>query len=272
VTPLILFLAAQAASAPAAPAAVPPQLKACADEARANPELAIARATDWRVRGGGLDARFCLGLAYAAAERWPSAATVFEQAALEAEALKDGRRSDFWVQSGNASLAAGDAAKARKAFDAALAAGMLAPELMGEVHFDRARAAVALNDLVAARADIDQGLKLVPADPFGWYLSAALARRENNLKRAQDDIARAVAAAPGDAAILVEAGNIAGLSGEVDAAQALFQRAVRAEPNSPAAKAAQAALSGEAAPAPAASAAAATPAPAKPAPRPAEGR
>jgi tetratricopeptide (TPR) repeat protein len=241
VTPFFLLLAAQAAAVPAAPPASP-QLRACTALARNAPESAIAQASDWRGKGGGLDARFCLGLAYAAAERWPSAATAFEQAALEAESARDGRRSDFWVQSGNAWLAAGDALKARKAFDAALAVNLLSPELKGEVHFDRARAAVATGDIKSARADIDEGLKLVPEDPFGWYLSAALARRENDLKRAQDDIVRAVAGAPNDAAILVEAGNIAGLSGEVEAAQGLFLRAARAEPNSPAGKAAQAAL------------------------------
>ena len=229
-TPFFLLLAAQAAAVPAAPAAPTAQLKACSDLARSAPEQAIAQATDWRGKGGGLDARFCLGLAYAAAERWPSAATAFEQAALEAESARDGRRSDFWVQSGNAWLAAGDAVKARKAFDAALAVNLLTPELKGEVHFDRARAAVASGDIKSARADIDEGLKLVPADPFGWYLSAALARRENNLKRAQDDIARAVAGAPTDAAILVEAGNIAGLSGEVEAAQAALAQNETAPP------------------------------------------
>jgi Tfp pilus assembly protein PilF len=82
----------------------------------------------------------------------------------------------------------------------------------------------------------------VPADPFGWYLSAALAQRENNLARARSDIAKAVEKAPDEPDILVLAGNIAGLNGELEAARGFFQRAVKASPQSAAGKAAAAAL------------------------------
>jgi tetratricopeptide (TPR) repeat protein len=238
VTPLLLALAA----AQAAPADAEARLKACTEQARTAPARAVETAGEWRAKGGGLEARLCLGLAYAGVERWPEAATAFEQGAQAAEAARDGRRADLWAHSGNAWLAGGEAAKARAAFDAALAAGLLAAELRGEVHLDRARALVALGDLAAARADIDKGLELVAADPFGWYLSAALARRERNLRRAQDDIAKAVSLAPGDAPILLEAGNIAALSGELDAAKGLYARAARAAPDSEAGRAAETAL------------------------------
>ena len=171
---------------------------------------------------------------------------------MEAEAAKDPGAADFWTQSGNSWLAAGDHAKARKAFDAALAIPSLAAELRGEVHLDRARAAVAAGDLLSARADIDQGLKLVPADPFAWYLSSALALREERVSRAKEDIAKAVSLAPDDADILLQAGTVAGVTGEVVAAQSFYQRAARLAPNSPAGKAAQTALAanggGQAAP------------------------
>lgn len=170
----------------------------CAALLKDDPAKAVDRIGEWRLRGGGLQARACLGLAYAAQERWAPAATAFEQAALEAETAKDPRRADYWVQSGNAWLAANDGAKARKAFDSALATTLLTPELRGEVHLDRARAAVALGDVAAARPDIDKGLELVPADPFAWYLSAALAHREGNNARARADIAKALQLAPDD--------------------------------------------------------------------------
>jgi tetratricopeptide (TPR) repeat protein len=82
----------------------------------------------------------------------------------------------------------------------------------------------------------------VPKDAFGWYLSAALARKQADLDLARQHIARAVSLAPDDPAILLEAGNIAGVSGEKDAALGLYARAVRAAPNSDAGKAAKAAL------------------------------
>ncbi len=242
---LLLALAAQGAPADLDPEA---RYRSCTALIKRSAESAVATADQWRLQGGGLPARQCLGLAYVALERWPAAATAFEQAAAAAENARDARAADFWVQAGNAWLAAGDAAKARTALNSALAATTLAPELRGEAHLDRARAAVALDDLAAARADIDKGLELVPADPFAWYLSAALARRQNDLPRAQEHIAKAVSLAPDDAAILLEAGNIAGVSGDTDAAAGLYQRAASAAPNSEAGQAASAAL-GEPAPA-----------------------
>jgi len=106
------------------------------------------------------------------------------------------------------------------------------------------------SDLPGARIDIDKALALVPADPFGWYLSAALARREGKLERAKTDIAKAVELGGDDAAVLLEAGNIAGVAGDVDAAKGLYARAIRAAPESEAAKSAQAALTANAAPQP----------------------
>jgi tetratricopeptide (TPR) repeat protein len=236
---LLLVLAAQAAPVPDANEA---RFAQCAALAKSNPDQAVQSAGDWLVKGGGLFARQCLGLAYVGLERWAPAAAVYEQAAREAETKQDPRRADLWVQSGNASLAADDAAKARVAFDAALASAQLTPELRGEVHLDRARAGVALGDLAGARADIDKGLELVPSDPFGWYLSSALAIREEKIERAQHDIGKAVALAPNDADVLLQAGTVAGVSGEVEAARTFYARAAEAGPTSDAGKAAAAAL------------------------------
>jgi tetratricopeptide (TPR) repeat protein len=249
VIPLLLALAAQAAPAPEP---VEARFRACTDLVRTAPERALGVAGDWQGEGGGLHARQCLGLAYAALERWPAAAAAFEQAAREAQAASDPAGADFWVQAGNAWLAGGEAGKARGAFDSALAATTLTADLRGEVHLDRGRAAVALDDLPAARRDFDKALELVPGDAFAWYMSAALARRQGDLHRSQDHIAKAVSLAPDDAEVLLEAGTIAGLSGEVEAAKGLYARAARAAPGSDAAKRALAALAvngGESAPA-----------------------
>ena len=218
----------------------------CTQLVRSEPEKAIVAAGEWRAKGGGIFARQCLGLAYVQLERWAPAAAAFELAAQEAETRQDPRRADFWAQSGNSWLAANDPFKARKAFDAALAASILTAGLRGEVHLDRARAGVALGDLAGARTDIDQGLKLVPGDAFGWYLSSALALRQSDLARAQDDIAEAVRLAPDNADLLVHAGNVAGVSGELEAARGLYAKAIKAAPNSDAARAARAALAANA--------------------------
>lgn len=231
----LMALAAQASPVPTSP-------EACAALVRTAPEKAVEMGNDWLVRGGGLKARQCLGLAYAKLSRWAPAATIFEQAAAEAETRKDPGLANLWVQAGNAWLASLDPAKARKAFDAALANPALAAELRGEVHLDRARAAVAAGDLASARADIDQGLKLVPADPFAWYLSSALALRERKVVRAREDIAKAVSLAPDDANVLLQAGTVASVSGERVAAQSFYEKAARLAPGTPAGRAARAAL------------------------------
>ena len=245
-TPILaaLFLV-QAATPP--PETTPPtpeqvRFRTCAALAQSAPERAVEHATAWRVEGGGLDARQCLGLAYVALGRFAPAATVYEQAARDAEAAQDPRRADLWVQSGNAWIAANEGARAIQALDAALATPNLSNALRGEAHLDRARALVAMNQAAGARADIDRALQLVPADPFAWYLSAALARRENNLERARADIDRARELAADDPDVMLLAGTIAGLSGNAAEAERLYRQVAAAAPNSDAGRAAQAAL------------------------------
>lgn len=222
----------------------------CTSLVKSDPEAALSRANEWRIGGGGLPARQCLGLAYAELGRWASAATAFENGAREAEKAQDPRQTDFWVQSGNAWLAADDGAKARAAFNAALSTTHLTPELRGEVHLDRARAAVMLGELKAARADIDKGLELAARDPFAWYLSAGLAMREGNMARANADIAKAVELAPDDPQVLLYAGTVTGTSGDIASAQSYYRKAIALAPESEAGKAAKAALDAAANPAP----------------------
>ncbi|MFL6863836.1 MAG: hypothetical protein ACJ8DZ_12655 [Allosphingosinicella sp.] len=236
IAPLLLLALAGSAEA------VPADMKACLAMVHDDVAHGAKAAAAWRARGGGVDAARCEALALIAQEKWSEAALAFEQAAADAERLKDPRRADLSVQAGNAWLAAGDAAKAKAALDAALAAEGSTPQLKGEAYLDRARAAVALGDPAAARADIDRALQVVAADPFAWYLSAALARRTRDMARAQADIARAVGLAPNEASILLEAGNIAGVAGDVDGARRFYERAAKAAPGSEAGRAAEQAL------------------------------
>src|SRR3546814_14739217 len=112
-------------------------------------------------------------------------------------------------------LVAGEAEKARAAFNTALANGRGSDDWKGELYIDRARALVELGQPDAARADLDRALELVPGDPMGWLLSATLARRQNDIARAALHIAEAEKRAPGDPNIALEAGNIAGPPGRL---------------------------------------------------------
>jgi len=241
----LLFLAAQAAapSAPAIQTTDQQQFEACAALISSDPVRALDQAGAWRVTGGGLLARHCEALAYVAQKRWLPAATAFEAAARDADNRSDGRSTNFWVQAGNAALAANDPARARTAFDAALARGQAVGADLGEIYLDRARARFALADKKGARDDIDAALKLVPADPLAWLLSATLARQSGDLTRAQTDIGEATERSPDDAQVALEAGNIAMLGGRNDAARTAWQTAVQIGANSTAGKAAAEALS-----------------------------
>ncbi len=245
---LLLFAAAQPAPAPAPKPTPALQLNdeqrftACTALVAADPVRALDQAGAWRVNGGGLLARHCEALAYVAQKRWIPAATAFENAARDADNKADGRSANFWVQAGNAALAGNDAMRALTAFDAAFVRGQTVGADLGEIHLDRARARFALNDKKGARADLDAALKLAPADPLAWLLSATLARQSGDLARATTDIEEAQKRSPDDAQVALEAGNIAVLSGSDAAARIAWEAAVRNATDSPAGKAAAAAL------------------------------
>jgi tetratricopeptide (TPR) repeat protein len=276
VTPFLIALGlAQAAAAPAptsAAAAEPARLASCVELTRTAPERAVETANAWIADGGRLDARHCLGLAYVELGRWRAAATAYEQAAREAQATQSTRAEAFWVQAGNAWLAADEGARAIQAFDSALAAPGLSDELRGEVHLDRARAQVAMQNPAAARTDLDRAIALVPDDPMAWYLSAALYARQDNLTLAARDIARARELGRDSPDILLLAGTIAGLQGNGAEAERLYRQVAAAAPQTDAGRAAAAALASERdAAAPGAARAPAAPVP-TPTPRPPQGR
>jgi len=235
---ILLLLAAEAATPGPSPSPEEGRFAACVALSEKDPAKALEAAGSWRIEGGGVLARQCAGLAYASLKRWLPAATAFQQAAEDAERNRDGRAARLWVQAGNAALAAGDMARAGQYLDAALGSGELSGAEAGEAHLDRARARAATGDSATARTDLDMALKLVPADPLGWLLSATLARRSGDLARARTDIAEAMKRAPKDAEVALEAGNIAVLSGSDAAARTAWDAAVRAAPDSAAGKAA----------------------------------
>ena len=213
--------------------------QACLDEALESPDKAVAFAQKWRLEGGSFYARNCMGFAYARAERWAPAMVALDQAADEAERSGEMAQSArLWAQAGNAALAAGDAAKARSSFDAALARGLPDGVEKGETYLDRARALVALGEAEEARESLDVAIAQVPQDPLAWLLSATLARRSGELKLAQAHIARAVQLSPDDASVALEEGNIAVLTDHDDVARSAWQRAVKLAPQSEAGKAA----------------------------------
>lgn len=234
---ILLMLLAQNVTPP--PATTPPSQAArydlCVDLATGNPPEGVVEGTQWHNAGGGFFARQCLGIAYANQQKWIPAAEEFEAAAQEAEVARHPRAAQFWVQAGNARAAAADFPRARAAFDAALAAGILTGLQRGEAQFDRARVMVASGDLDSARSDIDDALKLAADDPLIWLASATLARRMDDLPRARKDIVEAFSRSSDDPSVYLEIGNIAALAGDANGAKSAWNDAVRIDPASSAA-------------------------------------
>lgn len=215
---------------------------ACRKLIDTDPQVAAEQAGAWADRDHSVPSRQCLGLAFVALERWAPAEAALAQAAAQADADHDARGAGLWSQAANAALAGGQAAKAREDLDHVVNRPGLPPALGGEAWVDRARADVALDELTQARTDMDKGLAIVPEDPFAWYLSASLARRQNDLARAQKDIAIALKAASDDPSVQLEAGDIYAAAGNADAARAAWTRAAQIAPESPEGQAAKAAL------------------------------
>lgn len=211
----------------------------CVDLAVDDPASGIVEANKWRIEGGGFLARHCLGFAYAEQFNWAAATKTFAEAAQEAEIAKYPRVANFWAQAGNAALAGNEAQKALEYLNAALVQGSLIGLEKGEVHLDRARAHVALDNYAAAKAEFVLVHKLAPQDPLGWLLSATLARRMDDLALAKSDIAVAAKLAADDPAVALEAGNIAYAGGDMVEAKANWEKAVAMDAESRSAKAAQ---------------------------------
>jgi tetratricopeptide (TPR) repeat protein len=225
--PLLLLLQIASPPAPAAPKEDEGRFNRCIEQAKSDPAAAEREAASWRLAGGSVLARQCLGIAYTNRGSYPQAAGAFEDAAREAEVRQDARVGTYWAQAGNAWLAAGDAAKARAALDAALAGGRLSGLALGEAHLDRARALVSAGDLAGGRADIDAALVSADTDPLAWLLSATLARRQGDLDRAQKDITEALRLSSDDASVQLEAGSIAAARGDEAGARSAWTTARR---------------------------------------------
>lgn len=207
-------------------------LETCLKTARDDPAAGSRSALDWIGRGGNWRARQCLGYAYAEGGDYAAARDVFARAASEADVARDPGAASLWALAGNAALASGDARAASLHFDAALARAALAGRALGEVHIDRARARVATGDLIGAGTDLDRARSEAAADPLTWLLSATLARRQEDLTAATNYIAEAARLAPTDPAVMLEAGNIAILSGQEAAAQTNWQAVLAVAPES----------------------------------------
>lgn len=227
------------------PAAEAVRLGECLVQAENDPTSAMAAARLWRDQAtAGVErslANHCLANALVRLERWSEAETAF----LAARAAASGDRlaaARFAAMAANAALAGGNASRALATLDAARVSARGDAALTGAIELDRARALVALKREGEAAGALEQARNALPRSPEAWLLSATLSRRLGKLAEAQTQIERAGALLPTDPDIGLEAGVIAMLAGREEPARKSWQSVIAANPESAAAKSANAYL------------------------------
>lgn len=245
----LLFIAAPASAQPLS-TLNEVQFAECIKLAGADPASAVTEASLWTQKGGGYLARACHGYALATDFKFDLAIPILTEAAKLAEEQGDARAARFWAQAGNAALAADTPDAALAALDKALASQTLESTERADSEVDRARALVALNRPADAEAALTTARKLSPENGTAWLLSATLARRMNKLSDALSYIQTTAALLPRDAAVALEAGNIAIAAGDEGAARKQWEQSIAIALNSRQAATATAQLAALAASAP----------------------
>ena len=236
---------AQAAvpAAPAAPASAPPpgpeeaRLAECLEYSRNDPPTALTLAGEWLSETTGpasSNPYQCLGQTYVSLLRWDAAAEAFETARAARPATDGPGRARLAAMAGNARLATGDAQAALASFDQAMAdlADAADPALGASIEADRSIALVQLDRPDEAAAALERAQAGDPQSARIWLLTATLARRQDRLEAAVGAIRTAVGLAPNDPAVVLEAGVIAALAGDGEAARHHFNRILSVMPES----------------------------------------
>lgn len=208
------------------------QFEECSKLAFSDPKSALVQAGEWAKRKNDYRARACQGLALANDFEFADAVPVLEQAAKDADEVKDTRAAKFWAAAGNAAIGAELPDQALKALDRAIAEPTLPSAERAECQIDRARALVSLGRNEEAAKALDDARGSGPENGDAWLYSATLARRMNDLPKALTFIQTAAQLSPTNAAVALEAGNIAYAGGDDAVARTQWQQVIAIAPKS----------------------------------------
>ena len=134
-----------------------------------------------------------------------------------------------WIREAELHLAQGRLQAAQDAADRALA---LQPD-SSIAHSTRALVALLRGDGVSARSGFEQAVRLNPVDANARFGLALAYIQQENWPRARDELEIAVNRAPNNSLFLSYLGRTHLALGEDETAQALFERAKKADPNNP---------------------------------------
>lgn len=209
---------------------------ACVALTKSDANKALARASAWEHRGGGLPADHCLALALVALKQYADAAKELERIAAAMTTPPNPLRPEVLDQAGNAWFLAGDAKQAYGSFTAAVA---LAPQNVNYLT-DRARAALALGDNADAARTLSMALRQDPTRTELYILRGEARRKLGKIKLAFEDADTALALDPTSVRALIERGILREDMGDDKGAEQDWLSVVRLAPNTAAAAEAQA--------------------------------
>ena len=221
------------------------KLESCLSRAEIDSTAARIEADAWFESAVGItrpQALQCRGYAEANLGQWGDSAETFLAARNEDAASTDPKyRARLSAMAANALLTAGNMQRALEVLQIAQtdAANSGFTALAGEIHIDRARALVALGENAQAAEALSAARSALPYSARAWLLSATLARRLDDLATAQSFIETAGSLDPVNAEIGLEAGVIAVLTGQDEAARRSWQSVINLAPQSPQAQTAQ---------------------------------
>ncbi|MDN3646771.1 hypothetical protein QWY75_11215 [Pontixanthobacter aestiaquae] len=213
------------------------RLQSCLARAEQDSTAARIESQSWFDSAIGLtraQALQCRGYAEANLGQWADAARSFIAARDDNDAVDAKYRARLGAMAANALLTAGNFDSAISVLDQAKANAAEAEftQLSAEIEIDRARALVSQNNPVAAAEALSEARTLAPRSARAWLLSATLSRRTEDLIAAQSQIEQAAALDPSNPEIGLEAGVIAVLSGNDEAARLSWQSIVALAPES----------------------------------------
>ncbi|HEV2675467.1 MAG TPA: hypothetical protein VGV37_13065 [Aliidongia sp.] len=207
----------------------------CMNTARKEPADGFEMASVWKEHGGGLPAEHCAGVALMGLKQYALAGDQLETLGKEMVREAPSLRAQVLSQAGEAWLQAGEAAKARADFTAAIGLDSRDASLL----IGRARAYAAVKDYKMAKEDLNHALAGGAARGEVLTYRAAANRLSGDLAAARKDADDAVAAAPDSADGWLERANIRRLQKDDKGARADWIKVLELAPDSPAGDAAR---------------------------------
>lgn len=189
-----------------------------------DPARAEVEAEAWARFGGGLAARHCRAMAFAALGATRRAADTLSDLA-RAPDLPDETRAEILLQAAGLLLDLQDLEAGLTATEQAM---RLAPS--AEALTMRARLRAAQGQYGAALGDLDAAIDLAGATPDRLMLRASARREEGRLLEARQDVAWALELEPGLAIAFLELGRIEAAQGAKDRARDAFMQAIELDP------------------------------------------